>query len=408
MAPVTFTGTLRSKRRAELLEIAKALQINESGTKEDLQTRIKKHLDANQTDLEDEPAFAGLFAKMKKSSAQSQPQPAVRRFVPPAGTETVEETAPVNTAGSSPVKNTRSSRRITLLDPVGPIRQGTPVSDLRDVSIMLKNPPISPEGDEEAAGIQSSSILRKQELAHSPAKTGSTPRSPLKVTLKPAIDVSNIFRGQSDTAVRQATESLLDVRTFLSSSLNIWSLTAVLELSYIIYAVTPWKYAEIPLSPTQSTGYFVPYPPLSAFQNPAIWSVIFNWSIPTLVIPALFGVVLSFHPANMTSARAGRPTSPPLVPFDPLTASIIRLAAQFIYSFDSPGTDSIDVVGQRWRIVNAAVGVAFAFVEAIFGAPGAFANANTSTSSNAAGVQQPDHPARSLTAEDTVVAIRDA
>lgn len=101
------------------------------------------------------------------------------------------------------------------------------------------------------------------------------------------------------------------------------------------------------------------------------WSVLLHWSIPTLIIPALLGSVISFHPANATSARILR-----VLPLDPLTASISRLAAHYGYPYKALNAtiEGIDVVGPQWRILNAAVGVAFAFAEAIFAAPSAFAD----------------------------------
>jgi hypothetical protein len=50
----------------------------------------------------------------------------------------------------------------------------------------------------------------------------------------------------------------------------------------------------------------------------------------------------------------------PSIPFDTLTASIIRLAAQIAY----PLAD-VDILGFRFRVLIAAVGLAFAFAEAI-------------------------------------------
>lgn len=67
-----------------------------------------------------------------------------------------------------------------------------------------------------------------------------------------------------------------------------------------------------------------------------------------------------------------------MVPFDPLTAAIARLAAEIAYIFPShapfslmsnasPTIESVDVLGFKWRTISAGVGLAFAFAEAISG-----------------------------------------
>lgn len=119
------------------------------------------------------------------------------------------------------------------------------------------------------------------------------------------------------------------------------------------------------------------------------WSVLLHWSIPTLVIPALLGSIISFHPAHATSTRTHR-----LLPLDPLTASILRLAAQFGYPYKALNAtiEGIDVIGPQWRILNAAVGVAFAFAEAIYVAPSAFAESRVR--------QRGTTPRRTMTAEE--------
>jgi hypothetical protein len=65
MTTAVYSGSLQPKKKAELKEIASALHIRDAGTKEELQQRIRKHLDDNQVSLEDNPTFAGLFRRKK-------------------------------------------------------------------------------------------------------------------------------------------------------------------------------------------------------------------------------------------------------------------------------------------------------------------------------------------------------
>jgi hypothetical protein len=62
---------------------------------------------------------------------------------------------------------------------------------------------------------------------------------------------------------------------------------------------------------------------------------------------------------------------------DPLTASIVRLAAHVIYPYGSIQTGRskypVDVIGYEWRVLSAGLAVAFAFAEAISEAPNSFA-----------------------------------
>ncbi|TFK69820.1 Rft-1-domain-containing protein [Pluteus cervinus] len=321
MPRAVYSGALPSKKKSELQEIANALRLSDQGTKDELQSRIKKHLDLNQSELEEDPAFAGLFSRRRRSV---QPQ-----------------SGPPSTRGAESDLKPSSKLANPVLDS---IRESTPVSDLHDVSAFLKH---------------TSSPLSAPVLQTPPGPnfTSSTP-SPPKATL-----VSTPSIPQQEDAVHAHTlpngnEMFFSLRQFLSNSRNIWSLTAVYELCYILVLVIHWKRLQF-----LDAFLVLYYPPLDTLQSYAFWLPLLHWAIPTLIIPAFVGNLISFNPASFSP----RKSTQQLVSFDPLTASIMRLAAQVAYPYSSHASAVLDLdpLGFRLRVLNAGVGLAFAFSEQI-------------------------------------------
>jgi len=148
---------------------------------------------------------------------------------------------------------------------------------------------------------------------------------------------------------------------------------------------------------TGSRGQFyltIPYPPVRTFLQPSFWIVLLHWSIPTIFVPTIFGVLVSFHPANSTSVR-----TPRVLALDPLSASIARLAAHVVYPFQTLDItlQGVDVIGYKWRLLTASVVVAFAFAEAIFSAPSAFAESRARLRAGT--------PRRTVASEDTLIGV---
>ncbi|KAF8064105.1 Rft protein-domain-containing protein [Lyophyllum atratum] len=350
MAPI-FTGALMPKKKSELQDIAIALRISDQGTKDEILNRIKKHLELN-PDLEEDSSFAGLFGNRRKRSVQPQSS------VPSARSASITETAKPSSRG----------RRVVALDPV---RESTPNNDLRDVSMFLKHPASPFESTPNQSPLQ--------DVVITPSSLPPLPPSPAKSLMEhipapPDVDVL-AAKIKDNELLRNSMEMLERFRAFLSNSRNIWSLTAVAEILYILNTVIPWRTYEIPLyqlndEPVKT--FSLHYPPWGVFQTYAFWMVILHWALPTLIIPAIVGNLISFNPKTSPRQQIS-PDAP--APFDPLTAAIIRLAAQVGYPFATldAKVQGIDVLGFRWRVLNASVGLAFAFAEAIAGTPQVFA-----------------------------------
>ncbi|KAJ7180441.1 hypothetical protein C8R46DRAFT_1069453 [Mycena filopes] len=364
MAPTpTFSGALASKKKTELQGIADALDIDSTGTKDDLQTRIKKHLDNNQAELEDDPVFAGLFGRRKRSV-----QPPISRV---------------------------ESRRVVVKNPV---RESTPV-DNRDVSAYLKSNPFSPGTPSSLPPLPESADV-SMDMVH--AERSIIDHLPLS---RPDVGAAvQRIKQTEENARRSANEGLIAFRAFLSNSRNIWSLTAVFELLFILYTIIPWQTYNLALG---GTTFAIPYSPTYLLGYPGFIPTLTHWFVPTLLLPAILGTVISFSPAAPT------PSPSRSVPFDPLTASIIRLALQLAYNPATPPTPGSglgpvyaqDVLGVRLRVLNAGVGLAFAFAEAIKGAPAVWVRELLLRKDDDREGSEPDTgpQRRALTTEETVV-----
>jgi hypothetical protein len=231
MATIAFSGSLQSKKKADLQEIATALQISDQGTKEDLQNRIKGYLDKNQTKLEEEPAFAGLFGRVKRKRGGSEkPQPTagfvlMLCYTPLSILTPVCRRLVQDDSSSSDRSPTRTSRRVVALNP---IRESTPVEDSGAVS----------------------SLLSRFRLTSRPSVDGSSalvssPSKSIREMMPTPSDMLSVVKRKEEIILQQGNDMLLTLRVFLSNSRNIWSLTALFELLFILYAIIPWAFIDV-------------------------------------------------------------------------------------------------------------------------------------------------------------------
>lgn len=173
----TFSGSLQAKKKAELQEICQALRITDAGTRDELQLRIKKHLD-NTAELADDPIFAGLFSKRRQRSAQPQPQPSTSNSRP-SGMPAIQEQ-----------------------------KEGSPgFDDRRDVSMMLPRAPYS---------IDSPSPRREVQAPATPSSLPPLPPSPAKSLVEDALQEVNAVVEEGRNVVRSYKYLLHQTRSVSS------------------------------------------------------------------------------------------------------------------------------------------------------------------------------------------------
>ncbi|KAL5520232.1 hypothetical protein ACEPAG_9445 [Sanghuangporus baumii] len=315
----TLSCSLQVKKKGELKDICQSLGINDGGTREELQQRIRKHLDDHSSELENDPTFSGLYTT-RSVRRQRSVQPS---NVSPHGDQVAE-----------PPKFTSIPEEGTLTPPT---------EDLGDVSTMI------PESSQTPVESPRSSPRKK------PTSTGtavpSQPSSPAKTVASYAAERSE------GEAVQQVTHNFSErlsqtvsfLRILLSSSQNIYYVSMLLDFLGILYQI--------------HINSVFPIPAIRVSAEPALSTTALAtlyWALPSVVIPAIVSYFVSF------ASPSSRPR------FDILSASIIRFAANVPDFYPSMVlvekkelVRSLDVLGFKWRAVSSGITLAFAFAEAI-------------------------------------------
>ncbi|KAF9074539.1 hypothetical protein BDP27DRAFT_1317278, partial [Rhodocollybia butyracea] len=311
------------EKKNELQSLATALGLKTEGTKEELHARLRNHLDKHQAELEEEPQFAGLFGRRKRKES-----------VPPLSKRsTVDSERPLG-------------RFAFLKNPRSPLDE-SPRRRTRSSLAIAESPSISSK--------------------HIP-----TPRFD---------GLLQVAKQKQEIAIQNVNKVLFSTRTLLSDSRTIgfyisFCLSSLWQYLHIPFTSTPAA-SEIPPStviPPSGSSHLrnflsvtIPYPPLATFESRMFWTILMH----------------CFKPAPPTSREISRivrgereqndeeeeeeitqvqtEKSKLSIPFDPLTASIIQLAGAdcVFHSPTSPTIKSVDVLGFRWRVLSASVGLAF-------------------------------------------------
>ncbi|KAJ3813128.1 hypothetical protein F5876DRAFT_35868 [Lentinula aff. lateritia] len=410
-----FAGSLQIKKKGELQSLALALKISTEGNKEEVQTRIKKYLDENQSELEEDPQFSGLFDRRRKRRKEGVP--ALGFVYLPSRTSSNIVNLTLSFHGKERFHN---APRVAPLEPV---YESTPVKDLSDVSALLKNPPLSPsESDGRASPSRRRTTRSSFAITDTPCNIHPSPPSPdtssnvdqrlFDRTIIEHIPIPRfgsmlqVVKRKQEAVTQSAHKTLYNTRTLLSNSRTIWSISVLVQLLYISVSTIPWRFLHIPFSATsipasldippstvipQSTSpqswrfisITIPYPPLATFESSMFWIILLHWFIPTVLIPVVAGILISFRPLSTYPPRkleminVDSEHTRLARPFDPLTASIVQLAAQVAYTFpavhrpfslssnSNPLIKSVDILGFKWRVLSASVVVALSFAEAL-------------------------------------------
>ncbi|KAG8857848.1 hypothetical protein FRB96_005567 [Tulasnella sp. 330] len=338
---VAYSGALAPKKKQDLQELANELGIDSSGTKDELQERIKRHLADNQ-ELSQDTRFAGLYSRKRAARAVSrQPSMSIK-------SENVEAS---EQAAHRP--NTRQSQAAAIFP-------------------AALNGPSSPDRQQAEDRIAEESAVVPPSPTRSIIDFVSKKTQEVLAATDPDT-VREVVRERGRVAGQEVNKGTTWLKRFLSNANNITSLTIVAELLYILYTVTPWQYYQIPLNAPYTTYYdgppplvvlpedpplvstriaHIPYVPRDFIVQPEIYYILMRWALPTLLIPLCIGGLVSFRPGQAWSGQ------------DPLTSAIVRIACVFAGDWGLDWSSDLGV-SQKWRILSASLAGAFSLAEAI-------------------------------------------
>ncbi|KIJ25720.1 hypothetical protein M422DRAFT_38512 [Sphaerobolus stellatus SS14] len=362
-----FSGSLGPKKKSELQEIAVALEIPDSGTRDELANRIKHHLAKHESSLSEDARFGGLYGRSRKRSVQ------------PTMMNTIKEDA----ASVVSIEDTSTEERIRAAP-----RRGGRHAAQREREHEHEQ---EQEQEEDSAAAAYSTpphndsivkVIQDLEPANIPLPVTPIPsavRSAASAIGRDATVLIQRVKEQERSLTLEGRRMVQKTQAFLSDASNIYTMTLLFEMTIMLWAVVPTtsitfggKPAVPPPPPgatpaaPPSPGLTLHYPSPHFFLTSTLWVLLGKWLVPTCVIPMFFGALISFNNlASIPSVSAAsspdtyRPS--PARDLDPVTIGIMRVA----FTAASNWGVADDVLPWHWRLISASVSAAFAFAEAI-------------------------------------------
>lgn len=220
----TFSGSLQIKKKADLQEIANALSLPDGGTREELLSRIKRHIDEHSAELEDDPRLSGLVTSRKR-------QRSVQPSAPPS------TVGPSNTHARVVITTSRTSMTAIKESDDDDDRETTPVAhELHDVSMMLPSSAATPY----------TSRTSGSDTLTTPSSLPPLPPSPAKSILADALAAPEV-----QAVVEMERSAVRSVKNTLVQTRAVSSITYVLNTLYstVVYSSSqmarPFTYSRL-------------------------------------------------------------------------------------------------------------------------------------------------------------------
>ncbi|UZJ54206.1 hypothetical protein CBS101457_003526 [Exobasidium rhododendri] len=301
----TYKGTLRSKRKNELIDIANALGLNveeDLGKRDEVEHLIKTHLLDNRASLQSHSTWSGLYHSIDQSDRRAARSSSI------ASPES--DGSDDGNSGQSPRKHTIKAKVNGLATP---LRKST--SSAANTAL---------EGASSFTSALQASTRRSIDNLSSAFKSGATEvREEVREEIHDAASEVSTFwvktKKYTRTSVRRAEvkgkHALRRAQLYLSDSTNLTALFLILEASVLVSNVMPlteYGLGERSIknfikSGGKTTSGTLPHlsltvPNFMALLSYAFWRPILLWSVWTVAIPLLAAHLITFDRKQEPSA----------------------------------------------------------------------------------------------------------
>lgn len=288
-----YKGTLRGKRKNELVEMAAALGLavdEDAAKRDDVETQLKNHLMSHRASLQNSPQWSGVYHSIDQSDKR-----AAR-----SSSSALSPDSDASDDGTSARKHTQKSRS-TLANGAAAIAS-TPLRRTSNIGTVAN------DGASNIASAFSAKARRSIEDLSAAFRTGATGiRDEVSTEVHEAVSDASHASTQAKRSARKSVnrfEKRLDTafiraRNFLSDAENITAILLIVEAVLLVTHIMPLTSVRLGQNPVRSfvknaaTGkgaaasprLTLTVPNLWVLLTGAFWRPVFLWTVWTVAIP---------------------------------------------------------------------------------------------------------------------------